>query len=140
MDETRSEQATEQHTMGAVDVEVAREIGRKRDQIIGQVRKVIIGQGSVIELVTVALLSRGHCLLMGVPGLAKTLLIRTLAQVLQLDFNRIQFTPDLMPSDITGTDILDESAEGRRIFRFIKGPVFTQILLADEINRTPPKT
>ncbi|OGL58771.1 MAG: AAA family ATPase [Candidatus Tectomicrobia bacterium RIFCSPLOWO2_12_FULL_69_37] len=126
--------------MGAVDVEVAREIGRKRDQIIGQVRKVIIGQGSVIELVTVALLSRGHCLLMGVPGLAKTLLIRTLAQVLQLDFNRIQFTPDLMPSDITGTDILDESAEGRRIFRFIKGPVFTQILLADEINRTPPKT
>ena len=140
MDETRSEQATEQHTMGAVDVEVAREIGRKRDQIIGQVRKVIIGQGSVIELVMIALLSRGHCLLMGVPGLAKTLLIRTLAQVLQLDFNRIQFTPDLMPSDITGTDILDESAEGRRIFRFIKGHVFTQILLADEINRTPPKT
>jgi len=140
MDEIRSESAVEPRPMGAVDVEVAREIGRKRDQIIGQVRKVIIGQGSVIELVTVALLSRGHCLLMGVPGLAKTLLIRTLAQVLQLDFNRIQFTPDLMPSDITGTDILDESAEGRRIFRFIKGPVFTQILLADEINRTPPKT
>ncbi|MBI2132672.1 MAG: MoxR family ATPase [Candidatus Tectomicrobia bacterium] len=130
----------EQRPMGAVDVEVAREIGRKRDQIIAQVRKVIIGQSSVIELVMIALLSRGHCLLMGVPGLAKTLLIRTLAQVLQLDFNRIQFTPDLMPSDITGTDILDESAEGRRVFRFIRGPVFTQILLADEINRTPPKT
>ena len=139
MSETR-EQAVAQRPMGAVDVEVAREIGRKRDQIIEQVRKVIVGQGSVIELVMIALLSRGHCLLMGVPGLAKTLLIRTLAQVLQLDFNRIQFTPDLMPSDITGTDILDESAEGRRIFRFIKGPVFTQILLADEINRTPPKT
>ncbi|MBI3026143.1 MAG: MoxR family ATPase [Candidatus Tectomicrobia bacterium] len=130
----------EQRPMGAVDVEVAREIGRKRDQIIAQVRKVIIGQSSVIELVMIALLSRGHCLLMGVPGLAKTLLIRTLARVLQLDFNRIQFTPDLMPSDITGTDILDESAEGRRVFRFIRGPVFTQILLADEINRTPPKT
>ncbi|MEK6712245.1 MAG: AAA family ATPase, partial [Nitrospinota bacterium] len=126
--------------MGAVDVEVAREIGRKRDQVIGQVRKVIVGQGDVIELVLIALLSRGHCLLMGVPGLAKTLLIRTLAQVLQLEFNRIQFTPDLMPSDITGTDILDESPEGRRVFRFIRGPVFTQILLADEINRTPPKT
>jgi MoxR-like ATPase len=140
MDESRSEQTVEQRPMGAVDVEVAREIGRKRDQIIAQVRKVIIGQSSVIELVMVALLSRGHCLLMGVPGLAKTLLIRTLAQVLQLDFNRIQFTPDLMPSDITGTDILDESAEGRRVFRFIRGPVFTQILLADEINRTPPKT
>ncbi|MBI3129596.1 MAG: MoxR family ATPase [Candidatus Tectomicrobia bacterium] len=139
MSETR-EQAMAQRPMGAVDVEVAREIGRKRDQIIEQVRKVIVGQGSVIELVMIALLARGHCLLMGVPGLAKTLLIRTLAQVLQLDFNRIQFTPDLMPSDITGTDILDESAEGRRIFRFIKGPVFTQILLADEINRTPPKT
>ncbi len=126
--------------MGAVDVEVAREIRRKRDQILDQVRKVIVGQGSVIELVMIALLSKGHCLLMGVPGLAKTLLIRTLAQVLQLDFNRIQFTPDLMPSDITGTDVLEEMTDGRRIFRFIRGPIFTQILLADEINRTPPKT
>ena len=97
MSDTRSEQVLEQRPMGAVDVEVAREIGRKRDQILEQVRKVIVGQGSVIELVMIALLSRGHCLLMGVPGLAKTLLIRTLAQVLQLDFNRIQFTPDLMP-------------------------------------------
>jgi MoxR-like ATPase len=88
----------------------------------------------------ISLLSKGHCLLVGVPGLAKTLLIRTLAEVLQLNFNRIQFTPDLMPSDITGTDILDETVEGRREFRFIRGPVFSQILLADEINRTPPKT
>src|SRR5207247_305132 len=100
--------------------------------------KVIVGQDEVIEEVLIALFARGHCLLVGVPGLAKTLLISTLAEILDLEFNRIQFTPDLMPSDITGTDILQEDpATGRRQFQFLKGPIFTNILLADEINRTP---
>jgi MoxR-like ATPase len=113
----------------------------KRDSMLGEIRKVIVGQDQVIEEVLIALFARGHCLLVGVPGLAKTLLISTLAEILDLDFNRIQFTPDLMPSDITGTDILQEdAASGRRTFQFLKGPIFTNILLADEINRTPPKT
>jgi MoxR-like ATPase len=113
----------------------------KRETMLGEIRKVIVGQDRVIEEVLIALFSRGHCLLVGVPGLAKTLLIHTLADILHLNFNRIQFTPDLMPSDITGTDILQEDPEtGRRGFQFLKGPVFTNILLADEINRTPPKT
>ena len=113
----------------------------KRETMLGEIRKVIVGQDRVIEEVLIALFSRGHCLLVGVPGLAKTLLISTLANILHLDFNRIQFTPDLMPSDITGTDILQEDPEtGRRGFQFLKGPIFTNILLADEINRTPPKT
>ena len=112
-----------------------------RDQMLGEIRKVIVGQEKVIEEVLIALFARGHCLLVGVPGLAKTLLISTLAEILDLEFNRIQFTPDLMPSDITGTDILQEDpASGRRRFQFLKGPIFTHILLADEINRTPPKT
>ncbi|HPO39007.1 MAG TPA: AAA family ATPase, partial [Kiritimatiellia bacterium] len=103
--------------------------------------KVIVGQDDVIHQVLTALLSRGHCLLLGVPGLAKTLLVRSLGEVLDLDFNRVQFTPDLMPSDITGTEILDEeSGSTRRSLRFVPGPVFTNLLLADEINRTPPKT
>jgi len=106
-----------------------------------ELHKVIIGQESVIELLLAAIFARGHCLLVGVPGLAKTLLISTLAKVLQLEFNRIQFTPDLMPADITGTDILeDDPATGKRAFRFVKGPVFSNLILADEINRTPPKT
>ena len=104
-----------------------------------ELRKVIVGQDDVIEQMLVALFTGGHCLLAGVPGLAKTLLIKTLADILDLEFKRIQFTPDLMPSDITGTEILDEDAGGRRL-RFVKGPVFAQIILADEINRTPPKT
>ena len=109
--------------------------------MLGEIRKVIVGQDEVIEEVLIALFARGHCLLVGVPGLAKTLLISTLAEILDLEFNRIQFTPDLMPSDITGTDILqEEPATGRRQFQFLKGPIFTNILLADEINRTPPKT
>ena len=128
------------HEMDQADIEVAREIGQKREAILAEMKKVIVGQLDVLDLVLISLLARGHCLLVGVPGLAKTLLIRTLAEVLQLNFNRIQFTPDLMPSDITGTDILDETTEGRRAFRFIRGPVFSQILLADEVNRTPPKT
>jgi MoxR-like ATPase len=106
-----------------------------------EIGKVIIGQSEVIEQLLVALLSNGHCLLVGVPGLAKTLLISTVARVLDLKFSRIQFTPDLMPSDITGTDILEEDhTTGKRMFRFVKGPVFANIVLADEINRTPPKT
>src|SRR5918992_277576 len=117
------------------------EFADKRDTMIGEIRKVIVGQDKVIEEVLIALFAKGHCLLVGVPGLAKTLLISTLAEILDLEFNRIQFTPDLMPSDITGTDILQEDpSTGRRQFQFLQGPIFTNILLADEINRTPPKT
>ncbi len=106
-----------------------------------EIGKVIVGQREVVDLLVIALLSRGHCLLEGVPGLAKTLLISTLAQSLDLTFKRIQFTPDLMPADITGTDILqDDPATGRRQFTFLKGPLFANVILADEINRTPPKT
>jgi MoxR-like ATPase len=106
-----------------------------------EIAKVIVGQDQVIDELLIALFSGGHCLLVGVPGLAKTLLISTVAQALDLKFSRIQFTPDLMPSDITGTDILEEdSATGKRAFRFLKGPIFGNIILADEINRTPPKT
>jgi MoxR-like ATPase len=106
-----------------------------------EVGKVIVGQDQVIEELLIALFSGGHCLLVGVPGLAKTLLISTVAKALELDFSRIQFTPDLMPSDITGTEILEEEAgTGKRVFKFIKGPIFANVILADEINRTPPKT
>ncbi len=112
-----------------------------REALMHEVRKVIVGQSDVMDYLLTAMFSRGHCLLVGVPGLAKTLMISTLAKVLSLNFNRIQFTPDLMPSDITGTDIIQEDAEtGRRVFNFVKGPIFTNLLLADEINRTPPKT
>jgi MoxR-like ATPase len=110
-----------------------------RERILAELRKVIVGQDDVVEQVLTALFTGGHCLITGVPGLAKTLLIKTLAQILDLEFKRIQFTPDLMPSDITGTEILDEDPAGRRL-RFVKGPIFAQIILADEINRTPPKT
>jgi len=110
-------------------------------RMIEQMGRVIVGQRAVLEQVLVALFAQGHCLLIGVPGLGKTLLVRTLASALNLDSRRIQFTPDLMPADITGTDILEEDVQtGRRVFRFNKGPVFTNLLLADEINRTPPKT
>ncbi|MEW4531010.1 MoxR family ATPase [Maioricimonas sp. JC845] len=106
-----------------------------------EIGKVIIGQNDVVDQLLIALFSRGHCLLVGVPGLAKTLLVSTIAQILQLSFRRIQFTPDLMPSDITGTDVLQDDPEtGRRTFQFMQGPLFTHVLLADEINRTPPKT
>jgi MoxR-like ATPase len=118
---------------------VAERVAEGRERIMTEVRKVIIGQDEVIEQVLMALFSGGHCLITGVPGLAKTLLIRTLADILDLSFKRIQFTPDLMPADITGTEVLDEDA-GHRSLRFVKGPIFAQILLADEINRTPPKT
>src|ERR1700693_2266229 len=105
-----------------------------------ELQKIIIGQDEVIEQLFAAIFTSGHCLLEGVPGLAKTLMVSTLARILDVGFKRIQFTPDLMPSDITGTNVLEESETGRREFRFVEGPVFTNILLADEINRTPPKT
>ncbi|MEX2118873.1 MAG: AAA family ATPase [Pirellulales bacterium] len=105
-----------------------------------ELQKVIVGQADVIEQLFAAIFTRGHCLLEGVPGLAKTLMVSTLARILDVGFKRIQFTPDLMPSDITGTNVLEEDDQGRRSFRFVEGPVFTNILLADEINRTPPKT
>jgi len=126
---------------GASDVERVAELSRAREQITREIHKRIVGQDRVVELLLIATFARGHGLFVGVPGLAKTLLITTLAQTLSLRSNRIQFTPDLMPSDITGTDVLDEErATGQRSFRFVPGPVFTNILLADEINRTPPKT
>ncbi len=112
-----------------------------REKLLAQVRRIIVGQEQVIDELMIVLFSGAHCLITGAPGLAKTLLIRTLAQILDLRFKRIQFTPDLMPSDITGTEIIDEDrATGHREMRFIEGPIFTNILLADEINRTPPKT
>ncbi|MBM3333269.1 MoxR family ATPase [Candidatus Sumerlaeota bacterium] len=125
----------------ALDAEKIQQIRQARDQIYGEIAKIIIGQQDVVEQVLTAMLCRSHCLVVGVPGLAKTLMVRTVAQVLQLQFKRIQFTPDLMPSDIIGTDILEEDQVTRqRSFKFIKGPVFANIVLADEINRTPPKT
>jgi MoxR-like ATPase len=123
------------------DPAALREIAVLYRTMAEQIGKVIIGQHEVIEQLLMAMFTRGHCLLVGVPGLAKTLLIRTVAQILHLSFKRIQFTPDLMPSDITGTDILQDDAEtGRRRFVFLPGPLFANIILADEINRTPPKT
>ncbi len=118
---------------------VAERVMQGREDILVELRKVIVGQEDVIDLVLTALFTGGHCLITGVPGLAKTLLIKTLAEVLHLTFKRIQFTPDLMPADITGTEIIEE-AGGHRELTFVKGPVFAQIILADEINRTPPKT
>ncbi|MBC7856040.1 MAG: AAA family ATPase, partial [Pirellulaceae bacterium] len=118
-----------------------RKLAQAREKIVEQLSKVIVGQHQVIEELLISLFSRGHCLLEGVPGLAKTLLISTLARSLDLTFSRIQFTPDLMPADITGTEILEENrSTGARERRFMEGPVFSNVILADEINRTPPKT
>src|SRR6476620_3708990 len=111
-----------------------------RIALLDQLRRVIVGQSDVIEQVLAAIFTRGHCLLVGVPGLAKTLLVSSIAQVLSISFKRIQFTPDLRPSDITGTTVLEELPDGKREFRFVRGPIFANIVLADEINRTPPKT
>ena len=123
------------------DLEVIQEIKQAHDAIVSEIGRVIVGQHEVIDQLLISLLARGHCLLVGVPGLAKTLLISSLARVLRLKFSRIQFTPDLMPSDITGTEIIEEDVSiGRKSFRFVRGPVFANIVLADEINRTPPKT
>ena len=123
------------------ELQAVEAMAKAREQMLAEIHKVIVGQEEVIEQLMMALLARGHCLLVGVPGLAKTLLIQTVSQVLRLKFNRIQFTPDLMPSDITGTEIIEEDrTTGKRTFRFVRGPVFANIILADEINRTPPKT
>ncbi len=113
---------------------------RCKELIVAELGRVIIGQRDVIDQMLAAVLARGHCLLVGVPGLAKTMMVSTLARIMTLSFKRIQFTPDLMPSDITGTNVIDELPDGRREFRFVRGPVFANIILADEINRTPPKT
>src|SRR6516164_8620864 len=116
------------------------EFRHSRDVMVAELNKVIIGQRDVIELILASIFTRGHVLLVGVPGLAKTLMVSSIARILDVSFKRIQFTPDLMPSDITGTTVLDEHESGRREFRFVKGPIFANIILADEINRTPPKT
>jgi len=121
------------------NLEILENLAKIKQDILSEISKVIIGQDKVINEFLIALFSNGHCLLEGVPGLAKTMLISTLAKVLNMKFNRIQFTPDLMPSDITGTDILADR-DGKRYFEYIKGPIFANIILADEINRTPPKT
>jgi MoxR-like ATPase len=123
------------------DVQLLTELANARRSLVDQIGRRIIGQKEVVENLVAALLSGGHALLVGVPGLAKTLLVRTLADALDLSFSRIQFTPDLMPSDITGTELLEEDhATGRRVFKYVKGPIFANAVLADEINRAPPKT
>lgn len=122
------------------DVDVVQEIQESYSRLKNELAKVIVGQDMVIEQIAICLFARGHSLLMGVPGLAKTLLISRLSQTLSLDFSRIQFTPDLMPMDITGTEIIQQTADGKREFQFVKGPVFANIVLADEINRAPSKT
>src|SRR5215216_2421557 len=127
--------------MGTHDSAAIRKLGEARERIIEQLSQVIVGQNQVIEELLISLFSRGHCLLEGVPGLAKTLMISTLSRALNLSFSRIQFTPDLMPADITGTEIIEENrATGAREFRFLEGPLFSNVILADEVNRTPPKT
>jgi len=132
---------TLQQTVVGDDVAAVEKLGQARDAIVAELRKTIVGMDDVIDEMMIAIFARGHCLLVGVPGLAKTLLVSSLAQSMSLSFKRIQFTPDLMPSDITGTELLQEDPEThQRKFMFQKGPVFTNLLLADEINRTPPKT
>jgi MoxR-like ATPase len=123
------------------ELETAEKLRAGCKRLLGECGKVIVGQEQVLEQLLIAVLAKGHCLLVGVPGLAKTLMIRTLADGMNLSFNRVQFTPDLMPTDITGTEILyDDKTSGQRAFRFVHGPIFANIVLADEINRTPPKT
>lgn len=132
---------TPESKTAAPHAEAVRRVARARDILVGEVHHVIIGQDEMIEQMLIAMFARGHCLTIGVPGLAKTLTVSTLARALNLNFSRIQFTPDLMPSDITGTEIIEEDPKtGKRIFRFVRGPIFSNIVLADEINRTPPKT
>src|SRR5690242_12205220 len=128
LDEYLSEQQTVEQIRGS------------RHRIDEELSKVIVGQADVVEQLLISLFAGGHCLITGAPGLAKTLLVRTIAQVFHLKFQRIQFTPDLMPADITGTEILEETTDGRRRMQFVKGPIFANVILADEINRTPPKT
>ena len=128
--------ASETRSLG----DILKDFSQRRELMQSELQKVIVGQDEVIEQLFAAIFTGGHCLLEGVPGLAKTLMVSTLARILDVGFKRIQFTPDLMPSDITGTNVLEEDDAGKREFRFVEGPIFTNILLADEINRTPPKT
>jgi len=121
------------------DLALVKQMQEGRAQIVDEIRKVIIGQENIVDELLIALFAGGHCLVTGVPGLAKTLLIKTVADILQVDFSRIQFTPDLMPADVVGSEVVEEK-NGQRALKFVKGPIFTNILLADEINRTPPKT
>jgi MoxR-like ATPase len=139
--ETGKQETPEEMDHREREAQAIRGLSAAYNRMRQEIRKVIIGQHDIVDQLLIALFSRGHCLLVGVPGLAKTLLVSTIAQILQLSFRRIQFTPDLMPSDITGTDVLQDDPEtGRRTFQFMQGPLFTNMLLADEINRTPPKT
>ena len=125
----------------STDIELLESLVSSKNRIKEEIRKIIVGQDSIIDNLIITLLCRGHCLLIGVPGLAKTLMISSISKALDLSFSRIQFTPDLMPSDIVGTEVMEENPKtGKRRFRFVKGPVFANIILADEINRTPPKT
>jgi MoxR-like ATPase len=134
---TPTDTVTDQHK----DVELLEKVANVSDGMRQEISKRIVGQHEVVDELLTALLANGHALLVGVPGLAKTLLVQTLAEALDLDFSRIQFTPDLMPTDITGTEVIEEDrTTGRRVFRFVKGPIFANVVLADEINRTPPKT
>jgi len=136
-----SEPPTNEQVPGPDDLKVVVRLKEGREKMLHELKKVIVGQDEVIEEVLIALFAGGHCLITGVPGLAKTLLIKTIADILQLEFNRIQFTPDLMPADVVGTEVVQrDQSNGRRTFKFVKGPIFANILLADEINRTPPKT
>lgn len=135
MAETQEVAATETQD----DLELVKRMQDGRDQIVAEIKKIIVGQEEIIDELLIAMFAGGHCLVTGVPGLAKTLLIKTVADILQVDFSRIQFTPDLMPADVVGSEIVEES-DGKRSLKFVKGPIFTNILLADEINRTPPKT
>ena len=133
--------SAEQAALSGDEVKALEKLSEAYQSVRRELSKVIVGQDEVIEQLMIAIFARGHCLLEGVPGLAKTLMISTLARTLNLDFSRIQFTPDLMPSDIVGTEVIQEDkATGAREFKFLKGPVFSNIVLADEINRTPPKT
>lgn len=132
----QNEQITSQEASFNSDVEAIDALNQRYQVLSKEIQKVIIGQDDIVKSVLISILCRGHCLLIGVPGLAKTLLVQTISDVLNLDFSRIQFTPDLMPSDITGSEILDQNKQ----FKFVKGPLFANIILADEINRTPPKT
>ena len=120
--------------------ELIDQLGQLRQRIDVELSKVIVGQNDVVRQLLISLLAGGHCLITGAPGLAKTLLVKSIAELFNLEFNRIQFTPDLMPADITGTEVLEEDGAGHRAMRFIPGPIFANVLLADEINRTPPKT
>ena len=123
-----------------LEQQIVEQLGECRQKIHAELSKVIIGQAAVVEQMLISLFAGGHCLITGAPGLAKTLLVRSIAQIFHLKFQRIQFTPDLMPADITGTEILEHEVDGRRQMRFVKGPIFGNVILADEINRTPPKT